>query len=353
MTLPLFTRQTDDPAAHTPTIYDAHAATVNEMMDELEPIAAASLHARYSSSYILSATLTLTDADLPILSIDCNGANRIVKLPAQAATNHPFFLINETGAGYIITVQDNAGALSFADLADGDALLFVPDGSVGWKIAIQKADGWTPVHETWTYASANTINVPSDATTRFQKWDKIRIKQGGGWKYFHNTGTAAALLTVNGGSDFTVANGAITDIYISRFVSPLGFPVEFNWTPVITNLTVGNGTLTGKFQIRGGLIYHHWELLWGTTTSISGDVTYAPPVTIGVYGLNGQPLGLARLRVSGVTYNGVIQMVGTTSIRVAAIDVSATYSKNALLSSTIPATWANADEIQVNGIYTG
>src|SRR5574340_474116 len=100
MPLPLFTRQVDDPAAHTPTIYDAHAATVNEMMDELEPIAAATPHARYVNVQTLSANKTLTDADYPIQSLDPNGANRDVTLPAAAAANHAYFFWNRAAATY-------------------------------------------------------------------------------------------------------------------------------------------------------------------------------------------------------------------------------------------------------------
>ena len=101
--------------------------------------------------------------------------------------------------------------------------------------------GWNIVDETWTYASATTINVPSGATGRFQKGDRLRLKQGAGYKYYYVVGVASTLLTVTGGTDYTVANAAITDIYFSREVNPIGFPDTFAFTPVVTS---ASGTLT-------------------------------------------------------------------------------------------------------------
>ena len=37
--------------------------------------------------------------------------------------------------------------------------------------------GWTSVADSWTYASATTITVPTDATTKYQAGDKIKLTQ--------------------------------------------------------------------------------------------------------------------------------------------------------------------------------
>lgn len=36
-------------------------------------------------------------------------------------------------------------------------------------------DGWISAGETWTYASATTITVPSGAASKYQKEDWIKI----------------------------------------------------------------------------------------------------------------------------------------------------------------------------------
>ncbi len=38
-------------------------------------------------------------------------------------------------------------------------------------------DGWQPANETWTYASATTITVPSGAASKYAKGDKIKLTQ--------------------------------------------------------------------------------------------------------------------------------------------------------------------------------
>ncbi|MDD5016326.1 MAG: hypothetical protein PHW73_14755, partial [Atribacterota bacterium] len=81
---------------------------------------------------------------------------------------------------------------------------------------IQAWDCWMDANETWEYASATTITVPTNATLKYQKGDKIRLKQGGDYKYFYVVGVAATVLTVTGGDDYTVAEAAITDNYYSK-----------------------------------------------------------------------------------------------------------------------------------------
>lgn len=114
--------------------------------------------------------------------------------------------------------------------------------------------GWAPANETWTYASATTITVPSGATSRYQKGDKIKLTQTT-VKYFYIVGVADTTLTITGGSDYTLANAAITDNYYSKVENPQGFPDWFNWTPTFG----GSGSMTytavttryARFRISG------------------------------------------------------------------------------------------------------
>jgi len=134
------------------------------------------------------------------------------------------------------------------------------------------ADGWTLANETWTYASATTITVPSGAANKYSKGDKIRLKQGGGYKYFYIIGVTDTVLTVTGGSDYTVANSAISDIYYSKSASPVGFPKYFNFT--IVNFTTSGTAFTNqpstsalRFNIIDG-VCRVWVL--GLTHATSG-----------------------------------------------------------------------------------
>ena len=138
-------------------------------------------------------------------------------------------------------------------------------------------DGWIPVSDNWTYASATTINVPSGATGIYQKGDKLRLKQGGSYKYYYIITVADTLLTVSGGTDYTVANSTITDVYYSHIENPFGFPINgFNWTPTIGgSATFGTATYTnqlGKIKIlSGGVTAMDFRIGW---TNMSGGSGY-------------------------------------------------------------------------------
>lgn len=126
------------------------------------------------------------------------------------------------------------------------------DGETGTDFATvqQAALAWMPVTDTWTYASATTITVPTDATTKYAVGDRVRLKQGGSYKYYYIITVAATLLTVTGGSDYTVANSAITDIGVSKAVNPLGFPGAFNWSPTFTGFSA-NPSGVHRFTVVG------------------------------------------------------------------------------------------------------
>lgn len=80
-------------------------------------------------------------------------------------------------------------------------------------------DGWISCNETWAYASATTITVPTNATTKYTVGDKIRWKQGGAYKYGTVSVVAATLLTITGTA---VTDATITDNYYSKANSPVG-----------------------------------------------------------------------------------------------------------------------------------
>lgn len=150
-------------------------------------------------------------------------------------------------------------------------------------------DGWCPAlgdtyaDETWVYASATTVTVASDATTRYQIGDKVRFKQGAGYKYYYITAVASTTVTLNGGTDYTVANAAITDLEWSRAERPFGFPDWFTYAPtygaggIMTFTSVT--TYLAKFCMRGKLATVALNFL-GTTASAGAahtDITVTLP----------------------------------------------------------------------------
>lgn len=117
-------------------------------------------------------------------------------------------------------------------------------------------DGWIDANETWAYATASTITVPSGATSKYSKGDKIKITQNATVKYFYVTEVTDTVLTVKAGTDYTVANEAITANYYSHQSNPTGFPSFFNYTPTVLGLTNPTYSVqTGRFSIIGKQVH--------------------------------------------------------------------------------------------------
>jgi hypothetical protein len=138
-------------------------------------------------------------------------------------------------------------------------------------------DGWYPVSEGWAYASASTITVPTGAASRFQKGDKLAFVQTT-VKYFYITSVTDTLLTVNAGTDYTVANAAISDVYISRVARPLAFPQWFIWSPTLVGFVANPTNCVYRFKLDG--IACTAVVRQGTNgTSNANNFTISAPIT--------------------------------------------------------------------------
>jgi len=136
-------------------------------------------------------------------------------------------------------------------------------------------DGWIPAEQTWTYASATTITVPSGAASKYQKGDKIKLTQTT-VKYFYIVSVADTVLTVTGGSDYTVADAAITLPYFSKIENPQGFPHWFNYTATIGGFSSAPTMIT-KFKLSATSCVLN---LASTTNGTSNATTYTVSLPI-------------------------------------------------------------------------
>lgn len=139
------------------------------------------------------------------------------------------------------------------------------------------AADWIPISDTWSYASASTITIPSDGTQTYAKGMRIRFKQGGGFKYFVAVTVTSTLLTIAVNNDYTVANSAITDISISFAVVPVGYPEWFSHTPTVTGYSAVPTTIC-RYKITGNTL--HYKYVQSTFfTSNATTLTISIPVT--------------------------------------------------------------------------
>jgi len=146
----------------------------------------------------------------------------------------------------------------------------------GWNLVGK--DGWIPVSDSWTYASASTITVPSGAAAIYSVGDKLRLTNST-VKYFYIVGVADTVLTITGGSEYTLVSVAISAVSYSHAASPVGFPQWFNYTPVFSGATVTGGSIsTSRFTVIGKTcIWRYSDYSRSITTA--GSVSLSLPVT--------------------------------------------------------------------------
>ena len=162
---------------------------------------------------------------------------------------------------------------------------------------IRNYDGWIDANETWTYASASTITVPSGAASKYAVGDRIKWTQTT-VKYGVIVAVADTLLTIAVNTDYVVANAAISANYYSHAESPLGYPDWFNFTPSWGGFTatVPSGGTVMKYAIKGRTCFFY---LAPTTPGTSNATTLT--FTVPVAPVSGNYL----LGWFGVTDNGV------------------------------------------------
>lgn len=137
-------------------------------------------------------------------------------------------------------------------------------------------DGWIPVSDTWTYATASTITVPSGAASRYQKGDRIRWTQTT-VKYGVVVAVADTVLTIAVNTDYVVANAAISAISYSHEINPLSFPESFAFTTTYTGFAV-DPTTVYRMKIVGNLCYILQTQGTSGTSNATG-FTFTVPLT--------------------------------------------------------------------------
>lgn len=164
-------------------------------------------------------------------------------------------------------------------------------------------------------------------------------------------GTAAdtvAALTVGANNLFLgAASGESTGL------KWLGDGISF--TPSWTNLTVGNGSNVCRYIQIGKMVFVQGSMLFGSTSSISGAVSFTLPVTADV---NNSYLLTSHNSVSYIDwgsteYVGYAYLDNSTTVKFRITNVAGTYPVRAEISSTVPMTWANQDILVYSFVYLG
>jgi hypothetical protein len=128
-----------------------------------------------------------------------------------------------------------------------------------------------------------------------------------------------------------------------------------SWTPASTpNLTLGNGTISGRYRQIGKTVFFNLSLVFGTTTSLTGNLGIQLPVGVtSNTANNGSLIGLAYITDTGVNaYVGNVYQNATNAIQITVGYVLAqTYTSPYFVNATIPHTWGSTDTLLITGTY--
>ena len=116
------------------------------------------------------------------------------------------------------------------------------------------------------------------------------------------------------------------------------------YTPTLSGLTLGNGTLSFVYCQIGKTVLVRGIATLGTTSSMTGPLDIGIPVNSTGYSTTGMsPVGNATFWSGSVPIGfGTLTSVGSASaFRILAINASGTYTTVADISSTVPFAWSS------------
>lgn len=120
------------------------------------------------------------------------------------------------------------------------------------------------------------------------------------------------------------------------------------YTASLTNITLGNGTITSRYCRIGNTIFVNVNLVFGSTTTLSGGLVAIGLPTAQAY-FSGGDVWFDDIGPYEV-YPGVLY-VANDLLYIEAINSAGTYAVSNNLSNTVPFTWGATDAIRLMATY--
>lgn len=225
---------------------------------------------------------------------------------------------------------------------------------------IRSWDGWMDANETWTYASASTFTISGDKTSKYYKGVKLGYTQTTQKYAIVNSAVYAGgntTITIMVNTDYTIANASLDSPKLSYALNPQGFPSYFNFSPINTGLSLGNGTMTAFYRAVGKRISGRIDIVFGSTSSFSGTFNFNIPseavALVGISALN--QVGMATAYDAGGTvWSGATRFIDSTHIGMGYYNMAGSPSSvpTIAVSNTAPFTWTTSDELHIDFDYT-
>lgn len=127
-----------------------------------------------------------------------------------------------------------------------------------------------------------------------------------------------------------------------------------SWTPAAFGNMSAGAVYSGAYTIIGKTLFYRLSAVMASGSAPTGSVTFTLPIASVSYpGTAGTTVIGNAVYVDGgsTTYVGTANWSSTTTATLHVNNAAGTYSVRTALSSSIPMTWANTDEIIVTGFY--
>lgn len=123
------------------------------------------------------------------------------------------------------------------------------------------------------------------------------------------------------------------------------------WVPMLTNLTLGNGTVLAKYRQVGRTVDFRFRLVLGSTSAVGTDPKFTLPTTPSADfpTSDGVMPCHAHIVDSGITIRQALPLyAGGTTITLLYWDAAV---QPATITATVPWTWGTGDWIVAHGTY--
>ena len=180
---------------------------------------------------------------------------------------------------------------------------------------IRGYDGWQDANETWAYASATTITVPTGAASRYQKGDKFKLTANSIILQGYIITVADTLLTIVGD---TLTNHTFTDNYYSKQENPQDFPQWFDVAATVNTSEIDDGsggqpTITeAKFHIIGKTVYCRLYIASATKASSTAYIGTSTSNFPAFTGTTNMALGTSYIRNGSTDLFGSVYASGSS-----------------------------------------
>jgi hypothetical protein len=126
-----------------------------------------------------------------------------------------------------------------------------------------------------------------------------------------------------------------------------------DWVPTLSNLTLGNGTITARYHRVGRTVHFFFSFVLGSTSAVGTQPGITLPFTMAAgISAGDAPLGLgACLDAGAANYLAIIQSAGGNNTQWRVLDTTSANGVYTSISATVPFTWGTGDSLFANGVF--